>query len=308
MIYVTQGHEKGIGLEVYIKSLFSLPKKYHHYFKLICFHKSLEQTLKTLNFSYDLNDNDLITPFGIIHTHNLLLNSTTESLSCLQYVFNKINPQDSWLTLPTSKDQLIDQDAQYLGHTDWFRKQSNLPVAMNFIFNNLKILLLTDHIPLKNVPQALSTQEIISKVELSLKSAFYSNIEKVIFSGINPHAGENSLLGKEEENIVEATQVLSKKFPHITFSNPIPADSIFITSNSVSKSTLYIFSYHDQALSMFKAQYGTIGINLSTGLNFLRYSPDHGTAFSLYGKNTAQYQGMTYLLRHLIHDKEKKEQ
>jgi 4-hydroxythreonine-4-phosphate dehydrogenase len=144
---------------------------------------------------------------------------------------------------------------------------------------NSNMLLLTDHIPLREVPGKLDPRLIFKKIELAI-SGFkncHREIEKIVLLGINPHAGEHGSLGNEELTIY------TKLFDLLSDSNPslhkeiVPSDGFFLLNNFDSK-TLIVSPYHDQGLSIFKALNGFAGTHLTFGLPFLRMSPIHGTA------------------------------
>ena len=130
------------------------------------------------------------------------------------------------------------------------------------------------------------------------------NIEKVIITGINPHAGESGLIGSEDSVIKKSINELRKRNPKIKFSGPISGDSMHAELKD-SKKELQVFCHHDQALSYFKFKNGIIGINTTFGLNFLRLSVDHGTALGLYGKNEANPLGSYFVLTEAIKIHEK---
>jgi 4-hydroxythreonine-4-phosphate dehydrogenase len=106
------------------------------------------------------------------------------------------------------------------------------------------------------------------------------------------------MMGDEDNEISKSIVRLKQKFSNISFLGPIAADTLFF--NQHDSNTLFIYAYHDQGLSVFKQHNGLQGINLTLGLPFIRVSPDHGTAFELYGKDRANYLGMNYLLDEIL--------
>ena len=115
---------------------------------------------------------------------------------------------------------------------------------------------------------------------------------KLILAGINPHCGENGLLGSEDKNLVEAIDIIKSKFS-IDITGPVAADSVLLSDYK--PSNIFIFPFHDQGLGVFKSIHKFSGINITLGLKFLRLSPDHGTAFGIYGMDKANYLGQFFI-------------
>lgn len=290
MIYVTQGHEKGIGLEIFLKSFLFLSPKDRSQVRLVCNSKDLESNLRDLNLSKKLFP-DL---FVIENDSSTGFSSTDSLLTALKV----IQPNDILVTLPTSKDQLKLSGVNMAGYTEFFRKFFNKSdIAMTFKSPGKNLLLITDHIPLKQVSCTISTELIVNKLSTTLDNfkKYFKPIDEVIFSGINPHAGENGILGNEEESIKSAISKLEKTYGKI-FKGPLSGDTLHYAEDS-SKNQLMVYMFHDQGLPQFKSENGVIGLNVTLGLPFLRLSVDHGTAFELYGKNKANITGMLYVLK-----------
>ncbi|MBF0311928.1 MAG: 4-hydroxythreonine-4-phosphate dehydrogenase PdxA [Oligoflexia bacterium] len=297
-IYIAQGHEKSIGLEILLKSLSCLSPEEIKKFCLITFHSSLADVFATIKLG---EKNKKHIPAKFIKENDSLLPQTTQSLlECLRLIkASKSKKKSILLTLPTSKDQLILNGKLLKGYTEFFRTyyhNPNLPMVFKGPYTN--VLLITDHIPLVEVVK-LSEELIFEKIKITLENfpQYFSPIEEVVLSGINPHAGENGLLGNnEEKNIINAISKLKKLFPKVSFIGPVSGDTLFFHKKSNNKQ-LFVYMYHDQALSIFKSLYGIIGLNITLGLPFLRLSVDHGTAFELYGKNQANYLSALYMLK-----------
>lgn len=289
MIYTTQGHEKGIGLEVFIKSFICLPNNLRKEFTLICYEESLIQTLKSINISISYFK-------SIIKVIFLESTAYSQTLSCLLHSFSLLKPNDILLTLPSSKDQFKYQNKNYSGHTEFFRNYfNNSDISMNFISDRMNLLLLSDHIPLSSVSTFLSKDRIIKLVKSTLDNIPVSmNLNEVLFSGINPHCGENGLIGDSDFNISEAISSLKINYPYLNFVGPLAGDTLHFCHKNINQ--LLVYAFHDQGLTIFKQQNGLMGINTSLGMPFIRVSPDHGTAFDLFGKNMSNYQGMLFLL------------
>lgn len=272
MIYVTGGHEKGIGLEVFFKSYSSLPLKVQKKVTLIFPEKELGN-YPNIKVPKALK---IISPKKI----------STPSYDSLNWAIDNLKEKDILLTLPTSKDQ-INFKKNYLGHTEYFRDvYNNQFIAMCFKNFNYNTLLVSDHIPVKEISSKITPKMIINKVCSTLEGfgKYFHKINHVFVTGLNPHAGENGLLGNEENSIKEAIITLKSKFD-ISFYGPIPPDSL--QKEKIEKDKLFVYMYHDQLLPLFKARSSQTGLNISFGMPFLRMSVDHGTAFEIYGKNKA---------------------
>lgn len=291
MIYVTQGHEKGIGLEIFLKSFLMLSKEEKAQVVLVADKSALDQNLKDLKLSFNsFKDLNVVNPKSDI----TLPSSTTT----LVHALNNIKEDDILITLPTSKDQLIYNAKNMAGYTEFFRSfYNNANIAMTFRGISQNVLLITDHVALKDVSKTITKDLIVEKTNTTIEfyKKYFSTFDEVIFSGINPHVGENGLLGKEDFIIKDAIDLLKKK--HILkFSGPYSGDTLHM-HNDPSIDQLFVYMFHDQGLSQFKAMHGLIGLNISMGLPFLRLSVDHGTAFDLYGKNKANPSGMIFLFK-----------
>lgn len=302
MITVTQGHELSISLEIFIKAFLCLDSQEQQHFKLITNKKSLTSNLKKLKLPYILNKNSVNIVDSFLHIEWIdPKNHLTPSLSSLLMGIESINPlKDILLTMPTSKDQLVYKKKKHLGYTEFLRSYFKLPhLCMTFRGPDQNLLLLTDHISLKEVAPSIKKDLILNKLKTTLLSSehYFEKIKRVFFLGINPHASENGLLGKEDTIIENAIKSLSNTYPSIEFLGPLPADSIHLKNISRLSTDLYVYPYHDQGLSPFKKENGTLGANITMGLPFLRMSVDHGTGFDIYGKNKANYMGCFYLLK-----------
>jgi 4-hydroxythreonine-4-phosphate dehydrogenase len=291
MIYVTQGHERGIGLEIFLKSFLLLTSSQQKKVCLITSQTAFDDNLKACGFKSS-------------HFKNLNLDivsdTPTGSTSSLLKVLSLIKPSDILVTLPTSKDQLNLNGQNCAGYTEFFRKYfSSKDISMCFKGIHQNVLLATDHISLAKVSTTIDENLIVNKSIQTIEcfEKYFYSIEELIFSGINPHVGENGLLGSEDNVIAPAIQKLKLKYPQKNFIGPVSGDTLHM-HESTSKKQLQVYMYHDQGLSTFKSKHGLIGLNVTMGLPFLRLSVDHGTAFDLYGKNSANISGMIFLFNH----------
>ena len=197
---------------------------------------------------------------------------------------------DVLVTAPINKYNIQSEDFKFPGHTDYLDKELEGNALMFMVQDNLRVGLLTDHIPVTDVPKHLTEKLIIEKIETinkSLKQDFNINKPKIAVLGLNPHAGDNGVIGNEEENIIKPT--IKKLFEKGIFAfGPYSADGFF-GSGQFEKYDAVIASYHDQGLIPFKTlSFGT-GVNYTAGLNKIRTSPDHGTAYEIAGKGVADF-------------------
>lgn len=297
MILVTQGFEQGIGPEVFIKAILCLPKKTRNLISFFCEEKTLFETCKIVGAKPE----QILT--SGVHFHlfkrRVFTPQSTQSLSlALENIDSNL---DVLLTLPTKKDQLTSHGTHLLGHTEYFRKKfkSN---NLSMVFKNQShyLLLLTDHMGLIPAVKSINSKLIYNKISITLTELqkYFLLPKKVVFSGINPHAGEFGLLGNDSRIIGPAIRDLKKKFPSVEFIGPLSGDAIY-NSNQINNS-LFVFAHHDQGLGPFKTKFGLSGWNITLGMPFLRVSPDFGTAPNLYGKNIASYMGIVDIIENSI--------
>ena len=161
---------------------------------------------------------------------------------------------------------------------------------MLMVQDNLRVRLLTDHIPVNEVASHLTESLIVKKIETIKKALiqdFGINKPKIAVLALNPHAGDNGVIGKEEDEVIKP--VLKKIFEKGTLVfGPFAADGFF-GSNQYEKYDAVLATYHDQGLIPFKTLSFGKGVNYTAGLNKIRTSPDHGTAFDIAGKGVADY-------------------
>lgn len=287
MIQVTQGHEDGLGLELFLKSLFCLDNSLCNQILLHINQETLKNSLTELGIEFQLTNESLKVNDKLIKL-KLTQGNGPQSTTSLLSALNTIGKRDVLFTLPTTKSELVFNDKMELGHTEFFREfYQNEYISMVFRRNNDICLLLTDHIELRKVSKQINEELIFKKVSLCLSE--FENIKDVVFSGINPHAGENGLLGDEEKVINESILKLREVFKDISFTGPFSGDTLQF---KYKQNTLLVYAHHDQALSSFKTKHGLYGLNISLGLPFVRISPDFGTGFDIKGTDKAFYGSM----------------
>lgn len=196
---------------------------------------------------------------------------------------------DAMVTAPINKNNIQSSEFKFPGHTEFLAEYFETKKYLMLLVNgNLRVGTVTGHIPLSEVSKAISKEKIIEKAEIlneSLIKDFGIRKPKIAVLGLNPHAGDNGLLGKEEkETISPAVQQLKEK--GILAFGPYAADGFF-GSGAFENYDGVLAMYHDQGLAPFKALSFSSGVNFTAGLPIVRTSPDHGTAYDIAGKNLA---------------------
>lgn len=196
---------------------------------------------------------------------------------------------DALVTMPIDKSVIQSEEFQFPGHTEYLAGELGGSEGLMFmVHEHLKVGVVTGHIPLKDVSKALTVDGIVRKIQLmhdSLKLDFSVSRPRIAVLGLNPHAGDNGLLGMEEqEKINKAIEKCSNK--RMLVLGPYSADGFFGTGTFKSFDAV-LAMYHDQGLIPFKILAGFEGVNFTAGLAQIRTSPDHGPAFDLAGKDIA---------------------
>jgi len=197
---------------------------------------------------------------------------------------------DVLVTAPINKYNIQSESFKFPGHTDYLDQELEGDALMLMVQDNLRVGLLTDHIPINEVASHLTEELIFKKIETinqTLIQDFSINKPKIAVLGLNPHCGDGGVIGTEDDNVLKPA--LKKLFEKGTLVfGPFPADGFF-GSNQYEKYDAVIATYHDQGLIPFKTLSFGNGVNYTAGLNKIRTSPDHGTAYDIAGKNKADY-------------------
>ena len=194
------------------------------------------------------------------------------------------------VTAPIHKKNVQSEDFNYTGHTPYLKAASGADDVLMILYaDNLRVALVTEHLPIKDVAQTLTKGMIASKLRLlhqSLRRDFGIDKPKIAVLGLNPHAGDEGLVGNEEETIIKPAIKEAKQQGQLTY-GPYSADAFF-ARRSYLQFDAVLAMYHDQGLIPFKTIAANEGVNFTAGLSFVRTSPDHGTAFDIAGKNVAE--------------------
>ena len=197
---------------------------------------------------------------------------------------------DVLVTAGINKNNIQSADFNFPGHTDFLAKELEGESLMFMITDGLKIGLLTDHLAVKDAPAAINPILIRTKVrtiEKSLQIDFGIRRPKVALLGINPHSGDNGTIGREDEEVLKPVIKEMSDAGHLVY-GPYAADSFF-GSNNYKNFDAILAAYHDQGLIPFKTLSFGNGVNFTAGLNKVRTSPDHGTAYEIAGKGKADH-------------------
>ncbi|GGW57570.1 4-hydroxythreonine-4-phosphate dehydrogenase [Winogradskyella epiphytica] len=200
---------------------------------------------------------------------------------------------DVLVTAPINKHNIQSDKFNFPGHTDYLAKALEGKSLMFMVSDALRVGLLTDHVPLKDASNAITEELIKEKVATvitSLKQDFGIRKPKIAVLAINPHAGDNGVIGNEDDTILKPTLEKIKSDGSLVY-GPYSADSFF-GSNTYKNFDAIIASYHDQGLIPFKTIAFGQGVNYTAGLSKVRTSPDHGTAYEIAGKGIADDSSM----------------
>ncbi len=306
IIGITAGDCNGIGYEVILKT-FADPRlaemftpviygsrKYLTYYRKELNLESVNFQLleninsvqpKKLNLVNCVTDNEEVQP-GVVTKE-----AGTGSLQALERATKDLleNKIDALVTAPINKDNIQAEDFRFPGHTEYLEKACGAADSLMFLVSpDLKIGVVTGHVPVAQVAEKINIEKIVSKLTLmnkSLKNDFLIRKPKIAVLGLNPHAGDNGLLGKEEIEIISPA-IAKAKAEGIFAHGPYSADGFF--GNGMYKNFDGVLGmYHDQGLIPFKTLSFGSGVNFTAGLPIVRTSPDHGTAYEIAGQNKA---------------------
>ncbi len=309
---ITQGDGNGIGYEVIIKALAdarildSFTPVIYGSSKIFGFYRKLIHNLEQLD-TYVINSASEAKPKKI-NIFNCLPDNvyvepgqpSPESAKCAIMALDKAVEDlkngdiDVLVTGPINKRAMTNAGFGFTGHTEYLKQAFGVSdVAMFMISSQLKIAVVTGHIPLKDVVSSITSEKILTKLRLmnaSLKRDFGVTKPKIAVLGLNPHCGDDGLLGDEEQTII-APAVKAANDEGIMAFGPYSPDGFFGLAN-YSKFDATLAMYHDQGLAPFKALDFEDGVNFTAGLPVVRTSPDHGTAYGMAGRDEADPMSM----------------
>ncbi|WP_299835032.1 4-hydroxythreonine-4-phosphate dehydrogenase PdxA [uncultured Tenacibaculum sp.] len=198
---------------------------------------------------------------------------------------------DVLLTAPINKENIQSKEFNFPGHTEFLENELEGESLMILMCGDLRIGLITGHVPVSQISELITPELIKKKVEImhkSLKRDFNINKPKIAVLGLNPHCGDKGVMGKEDDEIIRPTVAEIKETGKLVF-GPYAADGFF-GSKTYEQFDGVLAMYHDQGLAPFKALSFGNGVNFTAGLDKIRTSPDHGTGFDIAGKNKANVE------------------
>lgn len=306
VIGITAGDINGIGIELIIKTfsdsrilncctpvIFASNKTINFYRKQLEDYNFIYQSLRDF---HKLNQRQVnvfncweeevtITPGTINETGGkYAARSLAVAVQCL-----KDRQVEGLVTAPIHKKNIQNADFRYTGHTPFLKEAFGArEVVMLMTGENMRVGLVTEHVPLKDVVKHITPETIISKIQVlkeSLARDFGVDEPRIAVLGLNPHAGDDGLIGDEEKNII-LPAITQARNSNILCFGPFSADAFFARETYL-KFDAVLAMYHDQGLIPFKSLVAGQGVNYTAGLPVVRTSPDHGTAFDIAGKNLA---------------------
>jgi len=216
---------------------------------------------------------------------------------------------DALVTGPISKQNIQHGDFQYSGHTEYLQARFQVDeVMMLMVSDLLKVGLVVGHEPIAILSSMITTDLVLAKLKIlshSLLTDFAVRNPRIAVLGLNPHAGDNGLLGREEEEVI-IPAIRQATAMGISAFGPFPADGFF-GAGRFARFDAVLAMYHDQGLAPFKALTMDAGVNFTAGLPVVRTSPAHGTAFELAGKNEASetsFRNAVYLAVDIVRNRE----
>jgi len=204
------------------------------------------------------------------------------------------------VTAPINKAHLNAAGHDFPGHTELLAKLAgNVPVRMMMVGAQLRVVLVTTHVAIAQVPRRLNRDSVLQTIVLTgraLRRQFGIPAPRLAVCGLNPHAGESGLFGNEEVRVI-APAVRAARRRGFDAIGPLAADGVFAHAGNDGAYDAVVCMYHDQGLAPFKFVHFADGVNFTVGLPFVRTSPDHGTAFDLAGSGQADARSMAASLR-----------
>ena len=276
--------------DIYLKKIHSLTK-----LNLII---NVKDAIKSKLNIINAKDNNAILELG---KKSILsgLNSYNSLKLASYYLKNK--HIDALVTAPIDKSSIRESIQGFIGHTEFLEQEFNGKSLMLMVSSNMKIAFVTGHVALLNVSELNTKNKILNtgiQLNYSLQKDFNIQNPKIAILGLNPHAGEDGVLGDEEiKTIIPAIKEINKS--DIIAEGPFPADSFFVEGN-LKKYDGIIAMYHDQGLIPFKSQSFSKGVNFTAGLDVTRTSPVHGTAYNIAGLNKANEESLLHAIRQAV--------
>jgi 4-hydroxythreonine-4-phosphate dehydrogenase len=300
------GDVHGIGLEIILKtfkdqSLFNICTPILFGPHKICSDYTQAIQEKDMSFNKiksikEFKDNSINILEKESYDHNIALgepsvNSAKIAFDSLENACKALEKKeiDVLVTAPIDKYQIRKSVAGFIGHTEFLENRFRGDSLMIMLSESMKIAFVTGHIALQDVSRAITKDKIIKKAQKlneSLRLDFKISNPKIAVLGLNPHSGENGMLGEEENNIISPAIDKLREDYNISVCGPFPADSFF-TKEMLEAYDGILAMYHDQGLIPFKTLSFSKGVNFTAGIDIVRTSPVHGVAYDISAKNQA---------------------
>ncbi|OEF22972.1 4-hydroxythreonine-4-phosphate dehydrogenase PdxA [Vibrio rumoiensis] len=317
-IVITAGEPAGIGPDLVLAlSQYEWPHQL-----VVCADKNmLEARAKQLAINVELLDYDINTPALPLKKGQLTVDHIATKEPVTAGTLNEANGHyvlktleracqgsmsgefDALVTGPVHKGVINRAGVAFSGHTEFFAEQSNTPlVVMMLATEGLRVALVTTHIPLAYVSQAVTAERLESIIRIlhtDLVNKFGIEKPAIYVCGLNPHAGEDGCLGREEIETITPTLERMKQQDGMNLVGPLPADTIFNTKYLEQADTV-LAMYHDQGLPVLKYKGFGNSVNITLGLPFIRTSVDHGTALDLAGTGNADIGSFLTAITHAL--------
>jgi 4-hydroxythreonine-4-phosphate dehydrogenase len=313
IVGISIGDINGIGIEVILKTFkdkrmleFCTPVLFGST-KVVSYHKkalNIETPIHGINSINQINHNK-INLLNIwkedveIELGNATSSSGEYAAKSLESAVNQLKNKtiDVLLTAPINKETIQSETFNFPGHTEYLEDKLEGKSLMILMTDELRIGLVTGHIPISKVAEAITPELIKDKVATmhsSLIEDFGISKPKIAVLGLNPHCGDKGVIGKEDDEVIQPTVSEIRETGKLVF-GPYAADGFF-GSETYKQFDGVLAMYHDQGLAPFKALSFGGGVNFTAGLSEIRTSPDHGTGFDIAGKNQASETSFTEAL------------
>ena len=259
-------------------------KKINSLDEIVSDHINIKEVFSSSKFEFGKNDKE-ISANGVISFKEAVKDAKSKKIDIL-------------ITAPINKSLSYSSSFKFSGHTDYLKNTFNIDPMMLMVSDKLKLGLLTEHIPLKDVMSEINTNKVIQKIKSlrdTLTKDFLIKDPKIAILAINPHVGDNGVIGSEDQNILIPAITDINKDNNLIF-GPFSADTFFCNENHM-KYDGVIAAYHDQGLIPFKTISFGKGVNYSSGLPIIRTSPDHGTGFDIAGQGIASTSSFIQALK-----------
>lgn len=315
---ITQGDPNGVGMELILRIfsdenifkygipvLYASPKTFTFYKKVLELESPSYNLIKSAGEAVEGKLNLVV---GSEETIEIKPGSADpeaglEALNCLKKALADADHLDAIITAPLDKSTVAAHEKDFTGHTGFIAEHFGVKnFAMFLVSDELKMGLATEHVPVSQISQKISTDLILNKLEVmynSLREDLNFIKPRIAVLGLNPHAGDSGLLGKEELEIIKPAVDKASEQGKLVY-GPYAADSFF-GSGQHRPFDAVLAMYHDQGLIPFKSMAFYDGVNFTAGLPIIRTSPDHGTAYDLAGKGTAETVSMRNAIYDAIH-------